>query len=69
VYRVSASLLVGLLRPEARVRRRFLRHAIPSGWAALQRRDFEPMLVRYAPDILFEADAGMQTLGVPAAAR
>jgi hypothetical protein len=33
------------------------------------RRDFELMLVRYAPDVVYEAEAGMQTLGVPGSAR
>jgi len=54
---------------EAGVRRRFLRHPVVSGHAAAQRRDFELMLVRYAPDVVFEADAGLQTLGVPASAQ
>lgn len=47
-YRVSAALIRGLVRPETRLRRRFLRRAVVSGWAAVQRRDFELMLVRYA---------------------
>ena len=51
------------------MRRRFLRHALVSGWAAVQRRDFELMLVRYAPDVVFDADAGLQALGVPGSAR
>jgi hypothetical protein len=35
----------------------------------VQRRDFELMLVRYAPTIVFDADAGLQALGVPGSAR
>jgi hypothetical protein len=40
-----------------------------SGWAGVQRRDFELALVRYAPDVVFEADASLQALGVPGSAR
>jgi ketosteroid isomerase-like protein len=46
-----------------------LRHAVLSGWEALARRDFEVMLVRYAPDVVYEADARFQSLGIPASAR
>jgi hypothetical protein len=46
-----------------------LLHAVISGWAALQRRDFELMLVRYAPDVVYEADTGFQSLGIPGSAR
>jgi ketosteroid isomerase-like protein len=57
------------LRPDARARRRFVRHAVLSGWQALSRRDFELMLVRYAPNVVYEADAGLQSLGIPGSAR
>jgi len=63
-YRVVTRLLLGLVRPRTRARRRFLRHAVASGWAAVQRRDFELMLVRYAPGVVYDADAGLQALGV-----
>jgi len=68
-YRAATGLLLGLVRPETRARRRFLRHAVASGWAAVQRRDFEPMLVRYAPGVVYDADSGLQALGVPGSAR
>jgi hypothetical protein len=68
-YRAATALLLGLVRPQTRARRRFLRHAVVSGWAAVQRRDFELMLVRYAPSVVFDADAGLQALGVPGSAR
>jgi hypothetical protein len=41
-----------------------LRRGVVSGWAAWNRRDFELMLVRYAPDVEFEFDAGQQALGL-----
>ena len=47
-YRVATALILGLLWPQTRARRRFLPHAVASGWAAVQRRDFELMLVPYA---------------------
>jgi hypothetical protein len=68
-YRMAAALLLGSVRPQSRARRRFLSHAVASGWAAVQRRDFELMLVRYAPGVVFDADAGLQALGVPGSAR
>jgi hypothetical protein len=68
VYQVSAALIIRL-GPYARARRRFLRHAVLSGWEALSRRDFELMLVRYAPDVVFEAHAGFQALGISGYAR
>jgi hypothetical protein len=68
-YRVATALLLGLVRPQTRARRHFLRHAVASGWAAVQRRDFELMLVRYAPSVVYDADAGLQALGVPGSAR
>jgi len=69
MYRLSAALILGFLRPDTRLRRWFVRRAVVSGWAAAQRRDFELMLLRYAPDVVFEADAGFQALGVPGTAR
>jgi hypothetical protein len=68
-YRASAALVLRFLRPDARLRRWFVRRAVVSGWAAAQRRDFELMLLRYAPDVVFEADPGFQALGVSGAAR
>ena len=52
------------LPPESGLRRRLVRRAIASGWGAFNRRDFELMLVRYAPDIEFEFPPGQQTLGL-----
>ena len=69
IYRASAGIVRRFLRPDMRLRRWFVRRAVVSGWAAAQRRDFELMLLRYSPDVLYEADAGFQALGVPGAAR
>jgi ketosteroid isomerase-like protein len=41
-----------------------LRRGAVSGWAAWNRRDFELMLVRYAPDVEFKFDPGQQALGL-----
>jgi hypothetical protein len=68
-YQALMALLLHFVRPEAGVRRRLVRRGVLSGWAAAQRRAFELMLVRYAPDVVLEADAGLQALGVPGSAR
>jgi ketosteroid isomerase-like protein len=64
VYRALSALVLRQLSPRSRLRRALLRRALVSGWAAYYRRDFELMLVRYAPDVEFEFDPGMQTLGL-----
>jgi len=69
IYRALAWVVLGLLRPDMRLRRWFVRRAVVSGWAAVQRRDFALTLLRYAPDVVFEADAAFQALGLPGAAR
>jgi ketosteroid isomerase-like protein len=64
LYRRLAALVLRLLSPRSRLRRVLLRRALLSGWAAFNRRDFELMLVRYAPDVEFEFPPGQQTLGL-----
>jgi hypothetical protein len=61
LYRRLSALVFGL-SPRSRLRRAFLRRGFVSGWAAFNRRDFELMLVRYAPDVELEASPGLQTL-------
>jgi hypothetical protein len=63
LYRHQAALW-RLLRPRSRLRRAFLRRAILSGWAAANRRDFELILVRYAPDVEVEFFPGLQALDI-----
>ena len=65
LYRRLAALAQRRLSdPGSRLRRALLRRANISGWAAFNRRDFELMLVRYAPEVEFEFDPGEQTLGL-----
>jgi hypothetical protein len=64
LYRHQAALLWRLLSPRSRLRRAFLRRALLSGWAAGNRRDFELILVRYAPDVEVEFFPGLQTLDI-----
>jgi ketosteroid isomerase-like protein len=64
IYRRQAALVFGLLSPRSRLRRALLRRALVSGWAAFYRRDFELMLARYAPNVEFEFNPGLQTLGL-----
>jgi SnoaL-like domain len=62
LYKRWAALALGLLSPGSRLRRASARRAFISGWAAFNRRDFELMLVRYAPDVEFEFNPGQQAL-------
>ena len=62
--RLAALAQQRLVNPRSRLRREILRRGLVSGWAAFNRRDFELMLVRYAPDVEFEFDPGEQTLGL-----
>jgi ketosteroid isomerase-like protein len=64
LYRRLAAAFWRLLSPRSRLRRAILRRGLLSGWAASSRRDFELVVVRYAPDVEVEFDPGIQTLGV-----
>jgi ketosteroid isomerase-like protein len=48
----------------SRLRRALLRRNVVSGWDAASRRDFELMLVRYAPDVELEFDPEFEPLGM-----
>ena len=63
LYRRPAGLVLRLLSPRSRLRRALVRRQFVSGWAAFSRRDFETVLVRFAPDAEFEYDAGQQSMG------
>jgi ketosteroid isomerase-like protein len=62
-YRALAALAMRL-SPRSRLRRALLRRSIVSGWDAGSRRDFELMLVRYAPDVEVEFDPEFEALGM-----
>jgi ketosteroid isomerase-like protein len=55
---------VARLRPDSRLKRALYVRSVHSGWDAFNRRDFDLMLVRYAPDIEFQFTPGQQTLGL-----
>jgi ketosteroid isomerase-like protein len=61
-----AAIAVGLrvVGPSSRVRRGFLRRETLSAYAAASRRDYELMLVRYAPDAEFRFDPELAMLGL-----
>ena len=59
-----AALVFRLLSPRSRLRRALLRRATLSGWASLDRRDFELNLIFFAPDAEFEFPLGWQALGL-----
>lgn len=58
------AMLVTRLRPDSRLRRALYVRSLHSGWDAFNRRDFDLMLVRYAPDVEFRFTPGQQTLGL-----
>ena len=58
------SALLQRLSPRSRLRRTLVRRNIVSGWDAGSRRDYELMLVRYAPDVEFEYDPDFEALGL-----
>lgn len=63
-WRALAAMNLRLLPPRSRLRRAALRRSIISGWDAASRRDFELMLVRYAPDVEVEFDPEFEPLGM-----
>jgi ketosteroid isomerase-like protein len=56
--------LVARLSPDSRLKRALYVRSLRSGYDAFNRRDFELMLVRYAPDVEFQFTPGQQTLGL-----
>jgi hypothetical protein len=64
VYRRVAALALRRLRPRSGVRRAMLCRALVSGWDAAARKDFELVLVRYAPDVEVEFDPEFEALGL-----
>jgi hypothetical protein len=48
-WRALSALVQRRLSPRSRVRRALLRRNVVSGWNASSRRDYELLLVRYAP--------------------
>jgi uncharacterized protein len=63
LYRRVARLVFGL-DPSSRLRQVFLRRNVVSAYAAFSRQDFEPILVGVAPDVVYEFNLGLQTLGL-----
>lgn len=63
LYRILSSLSMRLT-PGSRLRRALLRESVPFGFAAFNRRDFDPVFVQFAQDIEYEAPAGAHALGV-----
>lgn len=63
-WRALSALGLRLLNPRSRLRGAWLRRQVVSGWDAVSRRDFELMLVRYAPDVEIEFDPYFESLGL-----
>ncbi len=66
LYRSTARIVLGSLQTDSRARRALLAHSFRSGYAAFNRRDYELLLVRYAPDCEFVTSSGLQALGANA---
>jgi ketosteroid isomerase-like protein len=56
---------VAALDPGSPERQGSLLEGFVSGWAAISRADFEVMFIRYAPDIVYEFNEELVTLGAP----
>ena len=63
LYRGLARVL-GRLSPRSRLRRALLRRGLISGWAAVNRRDFEVRRILFAPDVETELAHDQQALGL-----
>jgi ketosteroid isomerase-like protein len=54
------------LDPSGRLRRWILREQMISGWAAVNRGDYELVQIRYSDDLVYEFNPELVTLGLPA---
>jgi ketosteroid isomerase-like protein len=64
LYGRLVGTLFAHLSPRSRLRRALLCRATVSGWDAATRKDFELLLLRYAPDVEFEFDPEFESLGM-----
>ena len=64
VYHGLAAIGLRLFGPRSRLRRFVLQRVLDSGWSSLDRRDFELNTLFFAPDVVFEASAELQTVGL-----
>jgi hypothetical protein len=64
LYRGVTMLVMRLLSPRSRLRRTLLRRQVVSVYAAVNRRDFELLLVRYAPGVQIRFDPDLAPLGM-----
>jgi ketosteroid isomerase-like protein len=64
LFRRPAALIQRWLSPRSRLRRALLRRNVVSAYAAFSREDFELILVRFSPDVEYEFNPGLQTLGL-----
>jgi hypothetical protein len=69
LYRWTARTVLDALRPDSRTRRILLALSFRSGYGAFNRRDYDLLLVRYAPECEFVTSSGLQALGANAAIR
>jgi len=63
LYRWTSRTVLRRVPVDSRARRALMRASFRSGYDAFNRRDFELMLVRYAPDCEFVTSLGLRSLG------
>ncbi len=61
--RMFLAIGVRFFSPSSSVRRDGLRRVLRSGWAAAPRKDWDLMVARYSPEVLWEIPEEFQTLG------
>jgi ketosteroid isomerase-like protein len=64
LYRRLTALVLRLLNPRSRLRRALVRRQVVSVYGAVNRRDFELLLVRYAHDVQVRFDPDLEALGL-----
>jgi ketosteroid isomerase-like protein len=64
LFRGVAVLVMRLLSPRSRLRRTLLRRQVASVYAAVNRRDFELLLLRYSPNVQVRFDPDFEPLGM-----
>ena len=63
IARSALALGIRFTTPRSWIRRDGLKRVLRSGWAAAPRRDWELMLPRYSPDVVWEIPEEFETLG------
>ena len=63
IARFALAVGMRMLGPSSAIRRDGLKRVLRSGWAAAPRKDWELMLTRYSPEVVWEIPEEFETLG------